>query len=129
MLFVYRLEVVLEKKQGNVEWPLVLQEGAGSSSLPLHEGVDHTHLSTEELEDIERRIKEASGGGDEQNGDPAPKRVKTVVQNTLEECDTSDEDATLFVISGEDGSIVKKVSNSATYKLQLLYVLCVIVSR
>lgn len=52
-----RLEIVLEKlvPQKGV-WPLLLNDGSLSSSLPLEEGLEYDHLTTEELANVRENL-------------------------------------------------------------------------
>lgn len=60
----FRLEVTLEKKDQGNTWPSLLEgeEGdGGTQSLPLREGLMTDRLTKEKLEEMERKIAEASG--------------------------------------------------------------------
>ena len=60
-----RLEVTLEKLHANKEWISLLNDGSAAATtaddLPLREGLDYEHLSTEEIEELKTKIKNLTG--------------------------------------------------------------------
>ncbi len=58
----------LEKKEPGHTWPSLLEgeeEGGETQQLPLRAGLSSEGLSKEELQEIERKIAEVSGTGNE----------------------------------------------------------------
>ena len=57
-LSLYSLEVTLEKSLADNTWSSLLQDTTPTASLPLSDGLDKDYVSSEELTDIEEKLKE-----------------------------------------------------------------------
>ena len=59
-LILYSLEVTLEKSLADNIWSSLLQDNTATAtaSLPLSDGLDKDFVSSEELTDIEEKLKE-----------------------------------------------------------------------
>ena len=52
------MEVTLEKSLADNTWSSLLQDTTPTASLPLSDGLDKDYVSSEELTDIEEKLKE-----------------------------------------------------------------------
>ena len=52
------MEVTLEKSLADNTWSSLLQDNTTTASLPLSDGLDKDYVSSEELTDIEEKLKE-----------------------------------------------------------------------
>ena len=116
IVFEYRLEVSLEKKEGGVQWPCLLK-GEQEKATPQR----GDELSLEELQKAQKMLAEMrkatnsehTNSPSEEEQQPPTKKLRPLVSDNLEDCDTSDEDSSLFVIA-ENGTIVQRVSTLTT---------------
>ena len=109
---IFRLEVTLEKKEHGKEWPYLHGDAAPNKHIFLSEREDG--LSREELERAESLLKvmknKSAVSSDSPSETPPPaKRPRPMVQMPQEDCDTSSEDMSLFVVS-ERSTVAGKVS-------------------
>ena len=104
----------MEKKEAGQEWPYLHADSEPKKHVYLSEREDG--LIQEEIDKAEtllEEMKKSSSSSDDKDKSPSEtpppaKKPRPLVQNPLEDCDTSVEDTTLFIIS-EKGRIHGKV--------------------
>ena len=94
------MEVTLEKKETGEVWPYLHADSMPKKHVYLSEREDG--LTQEEVgkaEALLEEMKKTSSTSSPSGTPPPAKRPRPLVQNPLEDCDTSIEDTTLYMIS------------------------------
>ena len=105
----------LEKKEAGHEWPYLHADSQPKKHVYLSEredGLIQEEIDKAEtlLEDMRKKSATASSDDKSPSETPPPaKKPRPLIQNPLEECDTSVEDTSLYMVS-DRGTIFGKVS-------------------
>ena len=104
---IFRLAVTLEKKEAGKEWPYLHANAKPKKHIFLSEredGLMQEEIGRAEtlLEEMKKRTAVSSSTGNDTSPSETPppaKRPRPLVQIPQEDCDTSVEDTSLFMIS------------------------------
>lgn len=117
-----RLEVTLEKKEAGQMWPYLHADSMPKKHVYLSEREDG--LMQEEVDRTEtllEEMKKASSSSSPSGTPPPAKRPRPLMQNPLEDCDTTNENITLYMVS-DRGTIFGKVYIEHTLRYTALFI-------